>query len=89
MSFALECKQLDAPLATIQQGKARIALEDEAEKLKLCYQARLFYEIKRRSKMIYKYSDNRLYITNRTIYIRTIMYLINRMIYICYLICTQ
>ena len=39
VSFALDCKQLDSPLTAIQQGKARILLEDEAERLKLCYQA--------------------------------------------------
>jgi len=38
VQFALDCKKVTAPGATVQEGKAKITLEDEAEALKLCFQ---------------------------------------------------
>jgi len=40
VQFALDCKQLSASgWSTVQKGKAKMTIEDEAEQLKLCYQA--------------------------------------------------
>ncbi|CAK9083177.1 unnamed protein product [Durusdinium trenchii] len=39
VQFALHCGKVTSPSSTIEGGKATITIEDEAEVLKLCYQA--------------------------------------------------